>query len=97
VRILLSHRPSILEVASVAGFDLVLAGHIHGGQIIVPVPGSVRGVSLAAIASRYTHGWYRHGDCRMYLNRGAGLTFVPFRVNCPPEIAVFRLMPHTKT
>ena len=93
LRILLSHRPSILEIASDAGIDLILAGHVHGGQIILPVPGTERGVSLAAIALRYTHGWYGHGNGRMYLNRGVGVTFVPWRINCPPEITVFRLLP----
>jgi len=93
LRLLLSHRPSILDFAANAGIDLIFAGHIHGGQIILPVPGNDRGVSLAAIVSPYTHGWYRRGDSRMYLNRGAGLTFVPWRINCPPEITVFRLLP----
>jgi predicted MPP superfamily phosphohydrolase len=93
LRILLSHRPSILDTASDAGIDLILAGHIHGGQIILPVPGAHQGVSLAAIAVPYTHGWYRRGNAQMYLNRGIGVTFVPWRINCPPEIAVFRLLP----
>jgi hypothetical protein len=93
-KILLSHRPSVLPLASRAGMDLVLAGHIHGGQVIVPVPGN-RGLSLARVASPYTHGWYRSGSSRMYLSRGVGLTFIPWRVNCPPEISVFHLKPAT--
>jgi len=93
LRVLLSHRPAVLPLASRAGIDLILSGHIHGGQIVVPVPGNRRGVSLARIVSPYTHGWYRMGKSRMYLNRGVGLTFVPWRINCPPEIAVFRLKP----
>jgi len=92
LRIMLSHRPSVLPLASRAGMDFVLAGHIHGGQIILPVPGG-RGWSLARIASPYTHGWYRLGSSRMYLSRGVGLTFIPWRVNCPPEISVFHLKP----
>jgi hypothetical protein len=93
MRILLSHRPSILPIASRAGIDFVLSGHIHGGQIILPYPGRDRGVSIARLASPFTHGWYRIGSSRMYLNRGVGLTFVPWRINCPPEIAVFHLHP----
>jgi predicted MPP superfamily phosphohydrolase len=91
LRILLSHRPSVLPAASAAGIDLVLSGHIHGGQIILPVPGSEKGLSLAGVVSPYTHGWYTSGTSKMYLNRGIGLTFVPWRINCPPEIAVFKL------
>jgi predicted MPP superfamily phosphohydrolase len=93
MRILLSHRPNILPLAARTGIDFVLAGHIHGGQIILPMPGTARGVSLARLASLYTHGWYRQGAASMYLNRGVGLTFVPWRINCPPEITVFHLMP----
>jgi predicted MPP superfamily phosphohydrolase len=92
-RILLSHRPSVLPVAADAGIDFVMAGHIHGGQIVVPWPGVKGGLSLAGIASEYTRGWYQAGKCRMYLNRGVGLTFVPWRINCPPEIAVMNLKP----
>jgi predicted MPP superfamily phosphohydrolase len=93
IKILLSHRPAIFPRAARAGIDLVLAGHIHGGQIILPTPGTDRGVSLANLVSEYTHGWYERGASRMYLNRGVGLTFVPWRLNCPPEIAVFHLKP----
>ncbi len=93
MRILLSHRPSVLPFASQAGMDFVLSGHIHGGQIIFPYPGRDRGLSIARVASPFTHGWYRVGKSRMYLNRGIGLTFVPWRINCPSEIAVFHLHP----
>jgi uncharacterized protein len=93
MRILLSHRPNVLPIASQAGIDFVLSGHIHGGQIIFPYPGTDRGLSIARLASPFTHGWYRMGKSRMYLNRGVGLTFVPWRINCPPEISVFHLHP----
>jgi predicted MPP superfamily phosphohydrolase len=93
MRILLSHRPSVLPIASQAGIDFVLSGHIHGGQIIFPYLGRDRGLSIARLASPFTHGWYRIGKSRMYLNRGIGLTFVPWRINCPPEITVFHLNP----
>jgi predicted MPP superfamily phosphohydrolase len=93
MRILLSHRPSVLPVASQAGIDFVLSGHIHGGQIIFPYPGRDRGLSIARVASPFTHGWYRIGKSRMYLNRGIGLTFVPWRINCPAEITLFHLHP----
>jgi uncharacterized protein len=96
MRILLSHRPNVLPVASKFGIDFVLSGHIHGGQIILPIPGTDRGVSIARLASDFTHGWYHIRDCKMYLNRGTGLTFIPWRLNCPPEIAIFHLKPGRK-
>lgn len=91
IRILLSHRPNVLPLASNSDIDLVLSGHTHGGQVILPTCTPKRGLSLARLASPYTHGWYRQGETRMYLNRGVGLTFVPWRINCPPEIAVVHL------
>ncbi len=95
LRILLSHRPGVLPLAAEKGMDLVLSGHTHGGQVIMPTLMKRRGVSLARVAYPYTHGWYRSGQTRMYLNRGVGLTFVPWRLNCPPEIAVLRLGPES--
>ena len=92
-RILLSHRPAVFSLASQSGFDLILAGHTHGGQVIVPMPNSVKGFSLASLASTFTHGWYFEGAAALYLNRGAGLTFIPWRINCSPEISVFTLHP----
>lgn len=93
LRVLLSHRPNVLPVAARNFIDFTVSGHVHGGQIIVPIGGTDRGVSIARIASVYTHGWYTEGDARMYLSRGVGLTFVPWRINCPPEIALFHLKP----
>ncbi len=91
IRILLSHRPNVMPLASKSNIDLVLSGHTHGGQVILPTGNHNRGLSLARLASSYTHGWYSLGETRMYLNRGVGLTFVPWRINCPPEIAVVHL------
>ncbi len=92
-RILLSHRPTVFPLASKNGFELTIAGHTHGGQFVFPLGNSQKGWSPASVASPFTHGWYEHGNSRMYLNRGAGLTFIPWRINCAPEIAVFELMP----
>ena len=91
--ILLSHRPVVFPLAAKENIHLTLAGHTHGGQITFPVPGSPRPLSLAGLVSPYTLGLYKSGSCRMYLNRGVGLTFIPARINCPPEIAVIRLTP----
>lgn len=92
-RLLLSHRPQILPHAAEYGIDLILAGHTHGGQLIFPAPGAKRGLSMAGLVSEYTHGWYNEKGSRMYLNRGIGMSFLPWRINCSPEIALFRLKP----
>ena len=96
LRILLSHRPAVFPYAAQQKIDLVLAGHTHGGQIVIPVPGRERGMSVADLVSEYTHGWYNSDTSSMYLNRGVGLTFLPWRIHCPPEIAVIRLNPAEK-
>jgi len=96
LRILLSHRPDLFPRAAQQGIDLVLAGHLHGGQIVIPVPASERGLSVADMVSEYTHGWYTRGVSRMYLSRGVGLTFLPWRINCRPEITLIRLNPTEK-
>lgn len=96
-RILLSHRPVVFPLAAKENIDLTLAGHTHGGQITFPIPGMSRPWSLAGFVSPYTLGMYESGNSRMYLNRGVGLTFVPTRINCPPEIAIIRLTPPTPT
>ena len=95
--ILLSHRPVVFPLAVKAGINLTLAGHTHGGQFTIPAPGASRPWSLAGLVSPYTLGLYESGQSRMYLNCGVGLTFVPARINCPPEIAVIRLEPPGKT
>jgi uncharacterized protein len=93
MRILLCHRPGVFPLAAKQEIDLTLAGHLHGGQIVIPVPGREKGISAANMVSEYTQGWYKMDDCRMYLNRGVGMTFLPWRIHCPPEIALIRVNP----
>ena len=81
--ILLSHFPSVLDRSAAEGFDLVLAGHMHDGQICLPYPGGK--VRLAHPSARYTHGFYRRGGTVMHVSPGLGTTFVPFRFFARPE------------
>ena len=81
--ILLSHFPSVLDRSAAEGFDLVLAGHMHDGQICVPYPGGK--LRLAHPSARYTHGFYRRGGTVMHVSPGLGTTFVPFRFFARPE------------
>jgi predicted MPP superfamily phosphohydrolase len=87
--ILLSHTPEIYRQASHAGFDLMLCGHTHGGQICLP--GGVP-VILDAVIPRYMgRGAWKFGAMEGYTSPGAGSSIVPVRFNCPPEITVHRL------
>ncbi len=81
--ILLSHFPTVLPRLLADSFDLVLAGHMHDGQICVPYPGGK--LRLAHPSARYTRGVYRSGATVMHVSPGLGTTFVPFRFCARPE------------
>lgn len=86
--LLLSHRPGIFGVCDGVNFQLTLAGHTHGGQVIVPGVGD-RGFSLAGLFVTYTHGLYvseKDPEARMYVSRGIGTIVAPVRLFCRPEI-----------
>ena len=73
--------------------QLTLAGHTHGGQVIVPWVGE-RGFSLAGLFLTYTHGLYeseKDPDVRMYVSRGIGTIIAPVRLFCKPEIVEITL------
>jgi hypothetical protein len=81
--ILLCHYPRVLDRLEPGRFDLVLAGHMHDGQIALPFPGGK--VRLAHPRERYTAGVYRSAAATMHVSSGLGTTFVPFRFAARPE------------
>ena len=81
--ILLCHYPRVLEQLEPGRFDLVLAGHMHDGQITLPYPGGK--VLLAHPGAPYTRGVYRSAAATMHVSAGVGTTFVPFRFGARPE------------
>jgi predicted MPP superfamily phosphohydrolase len=81
--ILLCHYPRVLDRLEPDRFDLVLAGHMHDGQIAVPYPGGK--MPLAHPASEYGRGVYRSAAATMHVSAGLGTTFVPFRFAARPE------------
>lgn len=85
-KVLLSHRPNVFEHAAQENIQLTLAGHTHGGQVILP-DGSGHGWSLARIAHERDYGLYRKGCACLYINRGIGVVGPPVRINCPREIS----------
>jgi predicted MPP superfamily phosphohydrolase len=81
--ILLCHYPQSVDHLPAGAFDLVLAGHMHDGQISVPLPrGKLR---LAHPRARYTSGLYRRPGGVLHVSPGLGTTFVPFRFFARPE------------
>jgi predicted MPP superfamily phosphohydrolase len=84
-KILLCHRPYFFKEAAAAGFDLVLSGHTHGGQVVLGAIGKDV-LSPARLVSPYVSGLYTEGTSKMYVSRGLGTVSIPIRFNCPPEI-----------
>jgi hypothetical protein len=83
LRILLCHFPKALERVPEGRWSLILAGHLHGGQIVVPY-GFGR-LLLAHPRARYPQGLYRRGSTAMHVSPGLGTTLVPFRFFARPE------------
>ncbi|MES2767315.1 MAG: metallophosphoesterase [Bacteroidota bacterium] len=92
-KILLCHKPYYFEGYAKVGIDLVLAGHTHGGQVVL-AKFDDSNLSFAGIVSEYIAGTYhskRNPNSTMYVGRGVGSVGIPFRVNCPPEITKITL------
>jgi predicted MPP superfamily phosphohydrolase len=83
LRILIAHYPGLIDEVPPGAFDLVVAGHMHDGQICLPYPGGK--LRLAHLGARYTHGLYRCPGGVLHVSAGLGTTFVPFRFAARPE------------
>ena len=86
--ILLAHTPMRLFEAAALAVPLVLSGHTHGGQIVLPGIGAVGAREFPVIA-----GGGRRENTRIFVSRGVGTVYVPVRLNCPPEVAILTLRP----
>jgi len=84
LRILLCHFPYVLDFLPPGAFDLVLAGHMHDGQISLPL-GRKRKFRFAHPHVRYATGLYERPGGTMHVSPGLGTTFVPFRFFARPE------------
>jgi predicted MPP superfamily phosphohydrolase len=83
LRILLCHYPEVVDDPRAAAYPLVLAGHLHGGQICVPYPGGK--LRLSHVRGSYWEGVFRVGGTTLHVSRGLGTTFVPFRLFARPQ------------
>lgn len=90
-RIVLSHNPDgALEIAATARVDLVLAGHTHGGQIVLPFIGALVTDCTVCDASS-SRGWVPRSPVPLYVTTGVGVV-VPLRISCPAEVLLVRLV-----
>ncbi|MGE0407590.1 MAG: metallophosphoesterase, partial [Candidatus Korobacteraceae bacterium] len=86
--VLLAHEPDLLDESARRSVDLQLSGHSHGGQIRVPGVGAPY---LPPLGRKYPAGFYQVGPSQLYTSRGVGLSGVPFRFACPPEVTLLEL------
>jgi predicted MPP superfamily phosphohydrolase len=83
LRILLCHFPRALDTVPEGRWDLILAGHLHAGQIVLPY--GFGKLLLAHPRARYPEGVFSRGRTVMHVSPGLGTTFVPFRFFARPE------------
>lgn len=87
--LLLSHNPDVFPAAVRKGYDAVLSGHTHGGQITAGILSQT--LNLARFATPYVAGLYRIDGKSCYVTSGIGTITVPVRIGVPPEITLLRL------
>jgi len=86
--ILLAHSPELFEEASSSGIDLLLCGHNHGGQIFLT--GLLRKILPLDPSLEFLDGFFQKGRMLMYVSRGVGVSYLPFRLGPKPEITFFK-------
>jgi hypothetical protein len=87
-KILLAHSPEVFRKVDFSNV-LVLTGHTHGGQINIPF--FVKLILPLKYDKKYISGLFGKNHKWLYVNRGIGFTFLPFRINSRPEIAVIKI------
>ncbi len=90
-RVVLCHNPDYTEeLPDNVRVDLMLSGHTHGGQVRMPFTGRAP-VVPSEYGQKYAGGLVRRGETQIYVSRGIGVSIMPIRFNCPPEISFLRL------
>jgi len=96
VHVALAHSPEplVLDLMAADGFDLLLAGHTHGGQVCVPFVGAL--VTNCGLPRSMARGLHRWPDSDAWLHVSAGIgthPTAPVRFACPPEASILTLIP----
>ena len=87
--ILLSHSPDIIQEAAARTIPLLLSGHLHGGQVVIPFAGPV--VGMSKYGTRFAWGHFQAGSTQLIVSRGLGEEAIPLRLFSPPEIVLVTL------
>jgi len=88
-RLLLSHNPDSVDTVFNTPLSLVLSGHTHGGQVVIPFFGPPM---LPVKNKDYSSGLIATHRTQLFISRGIGWAIYPVRFNCYPEIAVLELV-----
>lgn len=88
LRILLSHSPDQLRFAQKSGYDLMLSGHTHGGQVVLPIIGPVYAPSLYGVS--FAAGLFQLRKLTLHVSRGIGGKD-PLRWHCRPELTCLEI------
>ncbi len=89
-----SPEPRNLDRFAADGYDLLLSGHTHGGQVCVPFYGAL--TTNCGIEPARVKGLHRHGPSWLHVSAGLGTSpKAPFRFCCPPEASLLTLLPRT--
>jgi predicted MPP superfamily phosphohydrolase len=86
--ILLSHSPDQLRFAQRCGYDVMLSGHTHGGQVVLPLIGPVYAPSLYGVS--FVSGLFQLGSLSLHVSRGIGAKD-PLRWRCCPELTCLEI------
>lgn len=89
-KILLSHRPELLDIYASNNIDLVFAGHAHGGQFRIPFIGGLIAPNQGFFP-KYTSGTYTMNNTTLVVSRGLGNSVIPIRIFNRPEIIIATL------
>jgi predicted MPP superfamily phosphohydrolase len=88
--VMLAHEPDYVSLYQSLGADLVLTGHVHGGQIIIPGKGGLLSPDFTFFPSLY-EGMHSYGSMTLIVSRGLGNSVAPVRINNYPELVVINV------
>ncbi|WP_088005659.1 metallophosphoesterase [Indiicoccus explosivorum] len=94
-RVVMMHNPNSFDEIKADAAPLAIAGHTHGGQIRLPGLPEWSWMSLTSNTEVHADGWidgYGAEGNRLYVNRGIGMSTIPIRFNCKPELTMFTLV-----
>ncbi|PZD74664.1 hypothetical protein C1752_00614 [Acaryochloris thomasi RCC1774] len=93
-RVVMMHNPDTFELFPANSAPLAVAGHTHGGQMRLPASPQWSWLRFTQDDKVYADGWakgYGKPGNNLYVNIGIGMSMVPIRIFCPPELTIFTL------